>query len=425
MKVGIIGAGFTGLTAAYRLSLAGASVSIFEHEEKPGGLALGFKDKKWNWSIEKHYHHWFTNDTYILKLAKEIGHKVLTVRPITSTYFAGQSWQIDSARSLLSFRELSVVDRIRCGIILFYLKITPYWKNLEKVSAYRFLKKYMGQKTWEVLWEPLFLKKFGRYYKKIPAVWFWARIRKRTPSLAYPNKGFQAFANHLSEKIRNQGAKFYYNTAVRQIYTKGGKIVLETEKGSFNFDKVICTLPTPLFLKITKGLGQKYQSRYKNLKGLGALNLMLILDKKFLQNDTYWLNINEKNFPFLAVVEHTNFMKKRNYNNKNVVYVGNYLESIHPFFLMHDKELLDLYFPFLKLIQPEFKKSWIKKVKLFKTNFAQPIIPYNYSLRMLPHNTPIDGLFVANIQQVYPWDRGTNYAVELGEKVANLAMEKS
>ena len=32
-------------------------------------------------------------------------------------------------------------------------------------------------------------------------------------------------------------------------------------------------------------------------------------------------------------------------------------------------------------------------------------------------------VFLANIQQVYPWDRGTNYAVELGQKAAKLIVD--
>jgi hypothetical protein len=37
--------------------------------------------------------------------------------------------------------------------------------------------------------------------------------------------------------------------------------------------------------------------------------------------------------------------------------------------------------------------------------------------------TPIANLFLANIEQVYPWDRGTNYAIELGEKAAEMVLK--
>ena len=55
MEIGIIGAGFTGLAAAIRLSQAGHKVTVFEKEDRPGGLATGFKDKGWEWPLEKHW----------------------------------------------------------------------------------------------------------------------------------------------------------------------------------------------------------------------------------------------------------------------------------------------------------------------------------------------------------------------------------
>jgi protoporphyrinogen oxidase len=132
------------------------------------------------------------------------------------------------------------------------------------------------------------------------------------------------------------------------------------------------------------------------------------------------LNINEVKYPFLAIVEHTNFLNKRNYNNEHLIYIGNYLDVGHDYFKMSERDLLDIFLPFLQKINSNFKLSWIKKAYVFKAPFAQPIIPLNYSEQVPPFETPIEGLYLCNMQQVYPYDRGTNYAVELGEKVAEL-----
>ena len=86
MKIGIIGAGFTGLSSAYYLSKKGHTVIVFEKDDKPGGLAVGYKEEKWDWTLEPHYHHWFTNDKSVLSLAKEINHKVIIKRPKTSSF---------------------------------------------------------------------------------------------------------------------------------------------------------------------------------------------------------------------------------------------------------------------------------------------------------------------------------------------------
>jgi protoporphyrinogen oxidase len=188
---------------------------------------------------------------------------------------------------------------------------------------------------------------------------------------------------------------------------------------------VICTLPSSLFAEITRGLGKKYISRVKKIRGLGAVNLLLTLNNSFLKDGTYWLNINDIKYPFLVVVEHTNFISKKNYGGNFMVYVGNYVERDHPYFSKSPGELVDVFLPYLKEINPSFSRKWILNEKVFTVPFAQPIIPLNYSRKILPFETPIEGLFLCNIEQVYPWDRGTNYAVELGENISNLIIRQS
>src|SRR3972149_2198505 len=112
MKIGIVGAGFTGLAAAYYLTRNGHDVTVFEKDEKPGGLAVGYREKKWEWSLERHYHHWFTNDKSVLKLAKEINHKVIIKRLKTSSFVDNEIFQLDSPLSLLKFPKINMLERI-------------------------------------------------------------------------------------------------------------------------------------------------------------------------------------------------------------------------------------------------------------------------------------------------------------------------
>jgi len=420
MKVGIIGAGFGGLAAGYWLARNKADVTIFESDDKPGGLAVGFQAPKWRWSMEWHYHHWFTNDHAILNLAKEIGYPVVTVHPKTSTYYNGRIYQLDSPISLLKFSELSFFDRIRTGMVIAYLKLNPNWKMLEGITAKDFLIKYMGQKSWDVLWYPLFIKKFDKYYDKIAASWFWTRINKRTPSLVYPEGGFIKFALALDRAVREHNGTILYKTPVLKVEKKGNKFMVKTNRSTMQFDKVMVTLPTPIFTKIVDKLPLGYKKELQALQGIGAVNLVLSLKHKFLEDGTYWLNINDTIFPFLALVEHTNFMDKKRYNNEHLLYIGNYLPQDHKYFVSRGEDLFSEFLPYLKTINPSFNKSWVNKIDIFKAPFAQPIIPLNYSKNIPKFETPIKGLYLCNIQQVYPWDRGTNYAVELGQKVAKI-----
>src|SRR3989338_8378697 len=419
MRVAIIGAGFTGLSAGYYLAKNSADVTIFEIDTKAGGLAAGYKKESWNWPLEKHYHHLFTSDYEILSLAENIGHKINFSRPKTSMLVNNQIFQLDSPINLLKFPYLTLPDRVRTGIVLTYLRATPFWKPLENTTAKYFLEKYMGENSWKIFWQPLFEGKFGELSDKIPASWFWARIKKRSASLGYPRGGFESLANSIAKKL----SKIHFETQVLNIkrVNNNFEIIYKniktglTKKGIF--DKVISTLPFPLFLKIFPDYPSK--KSLESLPQIGAINLILRLNKHFLKDDTYWLNVNEKDFPFLAVVEHTNLINKKYYNNENLIYVGKYLPQTHKYFSMTDKDLLKAYDPYLKKLNSQYLKHLIG-FDVFKSPFSQPIIPLNYSKIIPPIETPVVGLYLATIQQVYPWDRGTNYAVELGRKVADL-----
>ncbi len=428
MKIAIIGAGFTGLAASYQLTKKGHAVTIFEKDSAPGGLALGYKEKNWQWSLEKHYHHFFTNDKNILQLAKEIKHNIFTKRAKTSVYVNGSIERFDSPLDVLTTSLLSPIERLRMGLFLGLMKYNPLWRPLEKFKAADILPKLMGNNPYKTLWQPQLFNKFGEFTNDISLAWFWARIKKRTRSLAYPQEGFLHFANALVKRIEQNGGKILFNTEVQEIKNDGKVKVAFKTIGNWkleigNYDAVIVTLPSFLFIKIAPGLPIDYQNKLKLLKGLGATNLILRLKKPFLTDGTYWLSICQKNSPFVAIVEHTNFMDKKYYNNEHIVYIGNYLPANHPYMKMTTPELLRVYHPYLKKINPNYEFSIIDS-KLFSVPFAQPIIPTNYSKIIPSFETPLPNIYLANIQQVYPWDRGTNYAVELGEKIAALIADQ-
>jgi len=417
MRIAIIGAGFTGLTAAYRLLQTGNDVIIFERERNPGGLALGFKEKGWQWTLEEYYHHWFTNDSSILHLAGELNHPIIIKRPKTSSYIEGEIYQLDSPLTLLYFSKLSLSERLRMAAVLGFLRYNPFWKPLEKIKACEFLSKAIGKNAYQMLWEPLLMNKFGQYKEQISLAWFWARIKKRTTRLAYPEGGFLQFATALAKRVESLGGQIFYNSSIEKLKEKNNHINLGEKYGEF--DKTIVTLPSFAFTKLCPQLPKEYQQKLLSLQGLGAMTIVLRLKQQFLQDNTYWLNMCEKNSPVMAIVEHTNFIDKKYYNNEHIVYLGNYLPYYHPFFTTSKQQLLKTFDPILKKINPNYEKQLIG-TELFKVPFAQPIIPVNYSKMIPSFETPVKNIYLANMQQVYPWDRGTNYAVELGEKIAKV-----
>lgn len=418
MKIAIIGAGFTGLTAAHELLKRGHEVTIFEKDGKPGGLAIGYQEKGWDWTLEAFYHHWFTNDDAVLNLAKELHYPVLIRRPKTSSFIDGEIFQLDSPLTFLTFPKLSVVQRLRMAAVLGALRYNPFWKVLERFTAADVLPKTMGQKPYHILWEPLLRNKFGNFTPTISLAWFWARVTKRTPSLAYPEGGFLRFAETLASAVEKKGGTILYNADITEIKEGDGAVTLGKQGG---FDKVIVTLPSFAFLKLAPQLPEKYQRSLTKLQGIGAVVLVMRLKRPFFIDKTYWLNVCDTTAPVLAIVEHTNFMDKKHYNDEHLIYLGNYLPKEHTYFSLSAEELLKEFDPYLRRINPHYKDALIG-VKKFSVPFAQPIIPVNYSKDVPSFDTPLTNVYLANMQQVYPWDRGTNYAVELGQKIASYIL---
>ena len=147
--------------------------------------------------------------------------------------------------------------------------------------------------------------------------------------------------------------------------------------------------------------------------------MVMELDTPFLPQNVYWLNICDETYPFLAVVEHTHYIDRSHYGGSHIVYVGNYLPSDHRYFTFSDEELLKEYHSSLDSISPGYKKH-VQSITVFRVPFAQPIVTKNFSIKILPFQTPLRNVYLANMQQVYPWDRGTNFAVEMGNRVSNL-----
>ena len=399
------------MAAAIDLVDGDHEVTVFESEKKLGGLAIGFRDPSWNWSLERYYHHIFANDKYIIEVAKKVGLPALFKVPKTNSLINGVEKQLDSPLSLLAFSDISFLSRIYMGVGLLVMKLIGNGVFLEKFRVVEVLPRWVGREGYEKVWRPLLTAKFGPYLPEVNLAWFWARVYKRTQALGYFPGGFGALAEAMGEYIKEQGGKIKLGTMVRTVKQEGGGgWRINDEK----FDRVLMTTPAPLTDKLV-GQGK---IRWPKINYLWAQTLVLELEQSLMKG--YWLNILEKDFPFLVVVEQTNFVDKSHYGNKTIVYLGNYLASGDKRLKMTAEKLLSLYLPFLQKINPAFEKKWIGQSWYFETPYAQPVFGVNYSKQIPSSKTNLPGLYVINMSMVYPWDRGTNYAIEAGQKVAQM-----
>ncbi|MGH2449328.1 MAG: NAD(P)/FAD-dependent oxidoreductase [Chloroflexota bacterium] len=413
---GVLGGGALGLTVALRLAQRGEAVTLLEREPAPGGLAAGFKLGPSY--LEKFYHHLFRSDTSAVALINELGlgDKLAWPRPKTSILYGGKRYQLDSPSSVLRFSPLSLPDRLRLGASLGYLRLEPNYHRLEHTTASAWMRRWMGDAVYNTVWRPLLESKFGDRHEDIAMSWFWARIHLRSASLGYLRGGFQQLYDELVREIRQLGGEVLLGTAVQEVRkSEDGTFEIQTADRTIEVVRVISTLPTALTAKLVPELPADYVQTYGKVDSLGAHCAILLLDRPL--TDVYWLNINDPDYPFLALVEHTNYMPKEDYGGKHVVYLGNYLPVEHPLFAAGEEALLAQYLPALERVNPDFHPGWITDMHVFKAPFAQPIVSLGYADRLPPHDTPIPGLYLANMSQVYPQDRGQNYSIAMANRL--------
>ena len=425
-KIAIIGAGFSGMAAAYDLAKAGHQVTIFESEDYVGGLASGFKEPHWDWWVEKYYHHWFASDRHMLGLIRELGweDKVLFPRPYTVMYHEGKFYPFDSILKAILFPGLGWgVDKIRFGLVGLYLRLTNNWRPLEQFTVDAWMRKWAGDKVYELMWQPLVVGKFGeRYYKQVTMAWMWARLKARTTRLGTFEGGFQNFADMFADRLREMGVEIRLQTPVTRIEREAGssQVSVRSEVTEV-YDQALVTLSPEAMTRLVPSLPEEYLHGLRSMKSMGAVVMVLALEHQLSEEGYYWYNLPKSaGYPFLALVEHTNYVGAEHFGGDRIVYMGDYLEPEHEFFRLSQEELLERFLPALKKFNPKFERDWVRKAWLFRTGYAQPVPRVGHSQNIPPIATPVEGVYFASMSQVYPWDRGTNFAVEIGRRAARM-----
>jgi Flavin containing amine oxidoreductase. len=428
-RIGIIGGGLTGLTAAYRLAGNGYSVSVFEEADRPGGLASPVDME--GTSLERFYHHIFTSDRYLLELCRELGieDRIEWFEPKNAIYIDNRLYPFTSPMDLLLFSPISPASRIRTGILTLMSRFIRDYRPLERQTARDWLVKRAGSDSYEKVWKPLLVSKFDSDADQVSATWIWNKFKLRGSSrgknisrekLGYIRGGFDKLFARLSEEICKAGGTIRLNCRINGIRRlEDGRLELSGFTGEA-FNRVLFTGSPQQLAEMETPLPRDFRQSLSELKSKGNICMVLELERSL--SPYYWTTVVQKNLPFVLIIEHTNLVGMDGYNG-HIVYLSRYADRHDDIFMKSDEEIESIFLSGLFKVFPEFRREWVKRAVVSRALYAQPVITKNYSRLIPPLKTPADGLYLASMAQVYPEDRGMNYAVRLGIDAADEIMK--
>ncbi len=422
----IVGGGFAGLSCAHDLARAGQAVTVLEAEPTVGGLAGAFETG--GERLDRFYHHWFTNDLEVMGLIDDLGmaDQVVTNPTNTGVFYANRIFRLSTPMDLLQFTALPFLDRIRLGLLTLRARRVSDWRALESETAADWLRRLGGDTVYRVVWEPLLNGKFGPYAEQVSAVWFWNKLKLRGGSrgkggeerLAYLKGSFARLAEETARQIGAAGGVVRTGAAVERIRPGAdGTWVCEGPWGRVEADRVVATTALPLVADMVQDWApEDYLAGLRGIDYLANICLVLRLDRSL--SSTYWLNVNDPSFPYVGVIEHTNFESAESYGGDHVVYLSKYLPHTDALYRMTDAEMLAFSIPHVQRMFPDFTADWIRTYHVWRARWSQPVVDRHYSRRIPATEGPKPGFHLCSMAQIYPEDRGTNYAVREGRRMA-------
>ncbi len=444
MKVVVIGGGVGGLAAAWELVKSGHEVALYEASPVLGGQVRTFE--LGGGRVEIFYHHLFRSDTHAIALIEELGlgNDLEWIESNLGFQVGGRRYPFVSALDLLRFTAVSLPTRIRLGLAALWLRRTKDWPRYQGLRARDWIVSRVGREGYDRVWGPLLRAKFGEHAGDVSMVWFWGKVHLRFASrdgglfarerLGYLRGSFGRLVDALVDATRARGATIEAGQPVERVVTEGGRVTGvalrdgdSADAGAANSDEriepcdaVIATVPSDAFRDIVPDLDASYGALLDAVDYQWATVLALALDRPL--SDTYWLTVTDDDCPFVAAVEQTNFVPDDEYGGAHLVYLSNYCDPGDPIIDEQPEETLARYETYLRRINPDFDRSWVRDLWLFRDRAGQPIVGADYHESIPPHRTPIEGLYLANTTQIYPEDRGQNYSIRQGQRVARLAV---
>lgn len=424
-RIAVLGAGPMGLAVAYQLARDGHQPVIFEADDRVGGMTATFDFS--GLAIERYYHFHCVSDHAFLTVLDELAlaDKMRWVETKMGYWYQGRLQPWGNPVALLKFRGLSVAAKFRYGLHAFLSTQRNDWKPLDHVEATGWIKRWVGQEAYEVLWRRLFDYKFYDYTDNLSAAWIWSRIRRIGRSryslfrekLGYLEGGSKTLLQAMRADIERRGGEIRLKSPVGKVVIEAGQVRGVEVAGQVEaFDKVVSTVPLPYVPRLMPDLPADILDRFRSINNIAVVCVIVKLRKALTGN--FWLNTNDPEMDIPGLVEYTNLRPL----DSHIVYVPFYMPGEHPKFAEPDQAFLDKVRRYLKKINPALDDGDFIDLRASRYRHAQPICDPGYLDKLPPVALPVKGLWVADTSYYYPEDRGISESIGFGRNMAKQAV---
>jgi protoporphyrinogen oxidase len=422
----IIGAGPMGLVCALELLKRGESVDIFEHDDRIGGMSASFDFD--GLQIERFYHFICKTDHALFALLRELGidDRLRWTDTRMGFYCDGRLYPWGTPQALLRFDKLGWIEKARYALHILHTKNIRDWRALDGVSAMAWLKRWLGERAWRVLWQRLFDLKFYQYGEQLSAAWLGTRIQRVAlsrrsmfqESLGFIDGGSATLLESLRAAIENAGGRIHLRASVQRVVTAGGAVRGIIAGGAEQpFDRVISTVPIQYVPRLVPELPEVFIARIRAIENIPVVCVVLKLARRLTEN--FWMNINDATIDVPGVIEYSNLNPGA---GPAIVYAPFYMPKTHPKYARDNAAFIEEVLGYLPKLNPDFRRDWVLATHCHRYEFAQTISPPGFYAMLPPMRTPIEGLFMADTAYYYPEDRSISESTTVGRKLARVAL---
>lgn len=426
-KTAVIGAGPMGLICALDLLEAGHDIDIYERDDRIGGMSASFDFD--GHEIERYYHFICKTDYPLFDLLAKLGlsNRLRWTDTKMGFYWNGRLYKWGTPQALLSFDGLSLFEKIRYALQVMKTKGVSDWSQLDKIGALPWLKSWLGEHAYRVLWERLFYLKFYELSDQLSAAWLGTRIKRVAlsrrnllhESLGYLEGGSAMLLNALRARIETLGGRIHLRQGIDQVTTDGAGKVRSIRTGGVEreVDNVVSTAPIQYVPALVPDLPEAFAARIHATKNIPVVCVILKLKQPLSEN--FWMNICDPSIEIPGVIEYSNLNPGA---VPAIVYAPFYMPKTHPKYGRDNQAFIDETIGYLPKLNQQFREDWILAAHCHRYDFAQTVCPPGFAAMLPPMKTPIAGLYMADTSYYYPEDRSISESVNTGRNLARAVL---